>query len=219
MTVRDTPQAMLMRAAEKGTPNDIISAVRAGADINGRNAVGQTALTIATGPNIGSSESAARVQCLLGLGARVAAEDPGCGFGTSVHNSVINGHRRSLELLLQADGFLALSAFNSFGQTPLICAVMAEKVDFIRRLLEAGAPVDARDENTAGNTALAQAVRQGNAEIVEMLLSHGADPGLEGWMQLMPLDMVDDLQGTPDSAAKIRAMLESALSRRKARFQ
>jgi ankyrin repeat protein len=125
---------------------------------------------------------------------------------------VINGHRRSLELLLQADGASALSTFNSVGHTPLICAVAAGKMDFVRMLLEAGSPVDARDENTAGNTALAQAVRQGNADMVEVLLSYGADPGLEGWMQLTPLEMVDDLQGSSDSVARIRAMLEVAKS-------
>jgi uncharacterized protein len=218
MTAGDvSPQAMLMRAAEQGTPNDIISAVRAGADINGRNAAGQTALTIATGP-VGSEESAARVQCLLELGAQVAAEDPECGFGTSVHNSVICGHGRSLELLLQADGLVALSKFNSFGQTPLICAVLAGRLDFVRRLLEAGSPIDARDQNTDGNTALAQAVRESNAEIVEVLLSYGADPRLEGWMKLTPMEMVDDLQGTPDSAAKIRVMLEAAVRQRKMRL-
>jgi ankyrin repeat protein len=211
MNGRDAPQAMLMLAAEKGTPNDIVSAVRAGANINGRNAAGQTALTIATGP-LSSEESAARVQCLLELGARVAAEDPQSGFGTSVHNSVICGHSRSLELLLQADGSVALSAFNSLGQTPLICAVMAGRFGFVRRLLDAGSPIDARDENTDGNTALAQAVRESKLAIVELLLSHGADPRIAGWMQLTPLEMVDDLHGNPDSAAKIRAMLESALN-------
>lgn len=56
----------------------------------------------------------------------------------------------------------------------LLDAAMNNRVDDARRELEAGANIDVKDASS-GQTPLMAAVLRGNAEIVEFLLSKGAD--------------------------------------------
>lgn len=59
----------------------------------------------------------------------------------------------------------------------------------MRILLEAGADVNACNEQRIGNTALRQIADVGSYEIIELLVKAGANPNIPGWMQMTALDL------------------------------
>jgi outer membrane protein assembly factor BamB len=70
---------------------------------------------------------------------------------------------------------LALAASAVSGQTPdLVAAAIAGDAAEVRRLLDAGTPVDTADR--WGGTALAFAASEGRVAVVRLLLDRGADP-------------------------------------------
>ncbi|MDA1191966.1 MAG: ankyrin repeat domain-containing protein [Candidatus Poribacteria bacterium] len=69
-----------------------------------------------------------------------------------------------------------LNARNSDGSTPLHMAVWKGNTEVVRFLLEAGADVNAHNENTHwGTTPLHAAAHANRKAIAEMLLDHGAE--------------------------------------------
>ncbi len=121
---------------------------------------------------------------LLDAGARVAAEANG---DSSLHAAVEDANLPSVNLLLEHDGAAALNWFDYISRTPLMIAVEMENIPITRRLIEAGADVNAYDEARIGDTALHTAARNGTWEMVELLVSAGANPTIPGWMRLSPL--------------------------------
>jgi len=91
-----------------------------------------------------------------------------------------------IQILLQADGAAALKRFDYIDRTPLMCAVYGKHLEAARELIRAGSGVDAHNEKNSGNTALHIAAGDGNVEMVRLLLEAGADPMIQGWMQLTP---------------------------------
>jgi len=81
----------------------------------------------------------------------------------------------------------AIDGRDDFSRTALHWAAMSGHVEVVRLLLERGAEADARDKR--GYTPLA--LIQHNADIVRLLVKHGADPNanLEGWTVLLYLAM------------------------------
>ena len=67
----------------------------------------------------------------------------------------------------------------------LLTAVMKADLAEVRRLLEAGAAIDAADSDS--RTALMHAVIDGPAELVSLLLEMGADPNLQDGQGFSPL--------------------------------
>jgi len=63
------------------------------------------------------------------------------------------------------------------GNTPLLIAAQRGDAQMVKRLLEQGADVDAR--NDYGTTALMFASDYGHAEIIRLLLDHGASVDLK----------------------------------------
>jgi ankyrin repeat protein len=84
---------------------------------------------------------------------------------------------------LIGEGF-SLDAFDDLQMTPLHHAVQNEHYKLARWLLENGAPVNANDEARIGETPLCLAAQGKYPEIVELLIQHGADPDINGWMGL-----------------------------------
>ena len=123
---------------------------------------------------------------LLDAGARVAAEAN--TDDSSLHAAVEDANLPSVNLLLDYDGAAALDWFDYISRTPLMIAVEMENIPIARRLIEAGADVNAHDEPRIGDTALHTAARNGTLEMVELLVSAGADPTIRGWMWITPLD-------------------------------
>lgn len=87
------------------------------------------------------------------------------------------GHPETVKLLIARGADLAQVARNPMRVQPLNAAVAGRSLDAVRLLVEAGAPIDPRQQE--GWTPLHGAVHQGNLEMTKYLLQHGADPTLQ----------------------------------------
>ena len=132
----------------------------------------------------GGTESIVRL--LLEAGAKVAAEEH--SEESSLHAAAEDANLPMVNLLLQHDGAAALNWFDYVDRTPLMIAVQMGHMPIARRLIEAGADVNAHNEPRIGGTALHQAAASGTLEMVTLLLNAGASPKIEGGMRLRPLD-------------------------------
>jgi len=90
------------------------------------------------------------------------------------------GHVEVLGELVRRGGDVGAASRNAMKVCPIHSAVAhsnhATAVELARIVLDAGADVNARQQ--AGYTALHEAAMNGNVELVEFLLKHGADPAL-----------------------------------------
>jgi ankyrin repeat protein len=95
------------------------------------------------------------------------------GF-TPLHLASYFGHDPVDELLLARGADVAAVSRNSMRVTPLHSAIAGAHPDIARRLIEADADVNARQQD--GFTPLHAAAQNGDAHLAELLLSQGADP-------------------------------------------
>jgi ankyrin repeat protein len=105
-----------------------------------------------------------------------------------------------------------LNRFDDLGQTPLHYAVQNNRLEVVKRLIEAGANVNAHDERVIGNTPLSDYARECTYEMAKVLIDAGADPTIRGWMQMNALDGVRERKDA--NARKIVRLLEEAAARR-----
>ena len=85
------------------------------------------------------------------------------------------GQLDKIKLLLAADPKL-VDARDSDGSTPLHCATWKGHPELVALLLDAGADVNARNNNEHwGTTPLHAAAHANQAAIAQMLIDHGAD--------------------------------------------
>ncbi len=117
----------------------------------------------------------ARVEHLLdgdpGL-ANAVADD---GFGP-LGLAAFFDHDAVVALLLERGGRVDAASANAMRVMPLHSAAAAHSVPIARRLLERGAPVNARQgAGEAGFTPLMEAAYNGQRDMVHLLLEHGAD--------------------------------------------
>ena len=121
---------------------------------------------------------AARVCALLGADPRRAnavAED---GFGPLGLASFFD-HEPVVRLLLERGARVDTPSSNGMKVMPLHSAAAAHSVPIACLLLDHGAPVNARQgEGERGFTPLMEAAYNGQAEMVQALISRGADRGL-----------------------------------------
>jgi ankyrin repeat protein len=97
-----------------------------------------------------------------------------------LHRAAADGDmERARELVSEG---ARLDVFDGIGYTPLHHAVKNQHISMIRLLLEAGAAINAREEETNSDTAISVAAADSSAEIVRLLLERGADPSIPGWM-------------------------------------
>lgn len=180
--------------------------LRAGANPNQSSENGRTALYWAVYGNENEL-----VRLLLNSGAIEAQHEDGY---TSLHASAESGNQEIVELLLGAGGKSALNKFNELSRTPLMLAVEKEHFEIARKLIEAGADVNAFDEPRIGNTALREIADLGSYEMIELLVQEGADPTIPGWMGISALDLARRRVGkksrkfSKEENLKILALLE-----------
>lgn len=99
-----------------------------------------------------------------------------------LHRAAAEGDIDEMERLVEA-GY-QIGMFDDLSFTPLHCAVEKEQYKAAVWLLKHGAEVNANDFDRIGETPLCIGVRGNYPEIVELLLQHGANPDINGWMGL-----------------------------------
>jgi len=146
--------------------------IEAGADLEARVAnsapepfAGMTALLLAS--HAGNTET---VVTLLAAGADSNA------VNTNGQTALTLARQRDHDQTVAAlrDPALAIETASRGASEALRSAAENGEVDEVRELLEAGASVDARDQDY-GATALILAASENRIEVVELLLQHGAD--------------------------------------------
>lgn len=95
---------------------------------------------------------------------------------SELFDAVYSGDIDSLKICI--DSGADVNAINSFGDTPLIEAIASDnaknRVAIIKLLIEHGADPDFKGEENCG--VLFQAILNKDPEVMEILLSNGADP-------------------------------------------
>lgn len=107
-----------------------------------------------------------------------------------LHRAAASGDMQMIESLL-AEGVPATS-FDTLAYTPLHYAAVAGHIEAMKRLLRAGADVNANLEEKIGDTALKEAATNCSLEMATILVDAGADPTIPGWMSLTALDYSAD---------------------------
>ncbi len=157
--------APLADAAEEGFAATVRHLLEEGADPNGRQPDGMTALHWAA-----YRDDLSSAQGLVDAGASVTAENR---YGvTPLALACENGNRDMVELFLRV-GADPNTAFAG-GETALMTAARTGKVGAVEVLLAHGADPNARDAMRR-QTALMWAAAEGHAEVVRLLVDAGAD--------------------------------------------
>ncbi len=166
------PNAALLSAAERGDADAVARALRAGADIETRDALRHTPLLLAV-----TEDRVDVARLLVAMGADPDALDH--QHDTPWLVTGVTGSVPMLEALLPATPDLGL--LNRYGGTSLIPASERGHVDYVRRVLKTD--IDVNHVNQLGWTALLEAVILGDGgpdheQIVALLLAAGADPAM-----------------------------------------
>jgi ankyrin repeat protein len=175
--------------------------IRAGADLNAVDAVGNTPLQMAA--EFGEPEV---VDAILAS-----------GFKMDLRSAIRLEKRDIVKEMLRKDSGIAKRPTMvwglSGGETPLALAAGQKDLELVELLLDAGADVneETRVLNAErGATALTNAVWAGDTRIVNMLLSHGAKTNAGGgWRYRTILDYA-----RANSSKEILSMLEEAEKKR-----
>ena len=161
--------APLIDAARNGDVEAVRSLLAEGADVNTAQGDGMTGLHWAA-----EGGHAAVADLLLAAGAGVEARTRVGGY-TPLHLASRSGHGSIANALLDAGADPGVTTTGS-GVTPLHLAAAAfDGADAVSALLRSGAKVDAL-ESSSGQTPLMFAAVYGRAEVVAVLLEHGANP-------------------------------------------
>ncbi len=160
----------LVTAAERGDRAAALRLIAKGANPNETGADGTTALMWAA-----ANDDLELVRALIAAKANVGLKNH---FGTTaLTEAAIIGSGNVLDALLKAGA--DPNTRNPEGETPLMAVARSGKVAAARRLLEAGADVNAT-ETFGGQSALMWAAAQGQAEMVQLLASKGANLNARG---------------------------------------
>jgi ankyrin repeat protein len=196
---RRPPAAELVDAAGAGRLDTVRQLLRDGADVDGRDGRGRTAVTAAA-----MGRHVEVVRTLVDAGADVDLQDE------DRNNPLLlcgeNGNVALLREVLRGEP--DLGATNRYGGVALIPASDRGHVDMVRALLDTEIDVD--HVNNLGWTALLEAVILGDGgpahqEIVRMLLAAGADPAIADRDGVTPLEHARERGYT-----EMAAMLERA---------
>jgi ankyrin repeat protein len=133
---------------------------------------------LATGLELDAFEAAAsgRTERLADvLAAEPAAVDAWSVDGfTPLHLAAFFGRDQAVDLLLERGAGVGAVSRNAMHVMPLHSAIAGGHASIARRLVEAGADVNVRQQD--GFTPLHEAAQNGDAELVDYLLARGADP-------------------------------------------
>ncbi|MGE5238715.1 MAG: ankyrin repeat domain-containing protein [Chloroflexota bacterium] len=159
-----TLQKELLKAVDENKVDRVADLLGMGADVNGTNADGWSALMVAS-----SKGRKDLVKLLLDRGARANAKTP--QGQTPIMFAVHWGHEDVVKLLL--DRGAEVDAQMTDGWTALIDAAQMDKVAVAKLLIEHGAQVNRR--SNTGWTALMAASFNNRPELLKLLIEKGAD--------------------------------------------
>lgn len=114
------------------------------------------------------------------------------------------GNSRSVQLYVDQGEDLERRAPNNRRRTALHCAVLGPSLECVSILLDAGASTEAKDMDKC--TALHLAAQKGRADMVAVLLKHGADPFAEANDGSRPGSKFD-VEVTEEGKSQVLALL------------
>lgn len=190
-------------AAEWGLEDSISTLIEKGADVNVKNANGETPLI-----NAVKTDNTAAIDLLLAYGSFLNTRDN--SGSTALHTAVRWNAFNSADDLIKRG--IMIDSQNMQGTTPLAEAALSGKKDMALLLLDRGADPNATD--AAGRSILINAVRGQNIELIDMMLSAGANPGIQD-MDGRNASHEAVLTGNVEIITKIRNSGGSALTRDK----
>ena len=103
-----------------------------------------------------------------------------------LHFAAADGDLEKVRELVE-EGFEVNAFDEGLSLTPLHYAVRGEHLEVAKYLLSVGADVNAHDEETIGETPLGDVAADCSYEVAELLVRAGADPTINGWMQITAL--------------------------------
>jgi ankyrin repeat protein len=163
-------EATLIAAAEAGDRATALRLLEGGADARARGPDGTTALIWAA-----YHADVELVKRLLAAGAEVDARNE---FGASaLSEAAVHASTPIIAALLEAGA--DPNAANPEGERPLMVVARTSNVEAAKLLLDAGADVNAK-EDWGGQSALMWAAAQSQPEMIELLISRGADVAATG---------------------------------------
>lgn len=188
-------QALLMAVTK--APQDLLADLLAAkAEVNAKNAQGQTLLGLAI-----ARADAQVITLLLNGGAN--PNGPDRNGNTPLCVAAKLGSRVSIDMLLQAGASPDIA--NSEGNTPLMLAILTGHTDSALRLLSSGADVTLRNQNTL--TALMLAAMQGQSALINPLVEAGAKPLRRNHAGKNAIDLADANQHQ-DIATQLRELAD-----------
>ena len=158
-------QADVADAAAQRNSDAVARLIKAGADVNAAQADGATALQWAA--YHGDAELAKR---LLKAGANPSLANR--NGATPLWLAATSGDAVMIKTLLE--GGANANEELPLGRRPLMLAARSGVVSAVNELIKAGADVNAA-EKQRGTTALMQAADQGHADVLKVLIEHGAN--------------------------------------------
>ncbi|MCR5221101.1 MAG: ankyrin repeat domain-containing protein [bacterium] len=164
--IRSIPDNEFISFCKKGTADEVRRALKHGANINAKDANGDTALMLAV-----ANSNLATVRALLAAGTDVNVQNRD-GATPLIAALLKNPNSEIIKMLLVAGADVNVK--DQSGATPLMMAAQKSNPQVVRVLLAAGANVLAQNKN--GVTALMLAAAfNANPEVVEALLKAGAN--------------------------------------------
>jgi uncharacterized protein len=161
--------ARLSDAAMRGDHNAVTTLLSQGADIDGAQGDGSTALHWAA-----FNDDLETTKILLAAGANVKVTTREGGI-TPLFMACTNGNVAIMEALLKAGA--DANSVKANGTTALMLAAASGNSQAVKVLLDHGAKVDAK-ESVHGQTALMFAAALNRDAVVRILLAHGADANI-----------------------------------------
>jgi ankyrin repeat protein len=161
--------ARLSEASMRGDRSAVTSLLKEGADIDGAQGDGSTALHWAA-----FNDDLETAKLLIAAGANVKATTREGGI-TPLFMACSNGDAAIIEALLKAGA--DVNAVKANGTTALMLAAGSGSAPAVKLLLDRGANVNAK-ESVHGQTALMFAAALNRDAVAAVLLAHGADPNI-----------------------------------------
>jgi uncharacterized protein len=159
----------IVDAAMEGNADAVRTLMKQGADVNGAQGDGLTALHWAA-----KKGDAAMASMLIYAGANVRAATRLGGY-TPLHMAAEIGSAPVIAALIK--GGADVNALTMTGTTPLMLASAAGDTASLTALLDGGAEPDAK-ETARGHTALMFAAAANRVDAVKLLVARGADPSI-----------------------------------------